>query len=223
MGQTAEEALTVVLADREYRADFEKAFKQEATVESMAIALASFERTLVSGDSRFDRFLYGSEQTALTPEEKKGLDIFSTRAGCLNCHDVFHPRFNALGGGVALFTDFRFHNLGVGYKSGRFKDPGRYGWSRDPNEWGAFRTPPLRNLTLTAPYMHDGSLKTLEEVVEFYDRGGNSNPNISPSIHPLYLTSEEKRLLVVFLKTLTSPEAQLISADANKLNRPMAP
>ncbi len=220
MGQDADDAVEVIKHDAVYIELFRQAFRAAPNADKMAIALASFQRTLVSGDSPFDRYVFGGEEEALSAKEKRGLDIFSTRAGCLNCHDVFHPRFNALGGGVALFSDFRFHNLGVGYAYGRFNDAGRYLWSRDPQEWGTFRTPMLRNLTLTSPYMHDGSLKTLEEVVEFYDRGGNRNPSISPSIHPLFLRESEKSDLVSFLKSLTSPEVAALAESSVPMARP---
>jgi cytochrome c peroxidase len=223
MGQEIEDAVGTVRKDRDYLELFRSAFNAPPTADLMASALAAFQRTLVSGDSRFDQYLFANDENALTQQEKAGLEVFSTKAGCLNCHDVFHPRFNALGGGLALFTDFRFHNLGVGYRSGRYRDAGRYLWSRDNLEWGAFRTPTLRNLTLTGPYMHDGSIDTLEKVVDFYDRGGIDNPNLSPSIHPLYLSVSEKQALVAYLRTLTDPKAAELAAVARPQPRPTNP
>ena len=102
-----------------------------------------------------------------------------------------------------MFTDFGFHNLGIGYAAGRFADTGRYQSSGDESDLGAFRTPSLRNVAVTAPYMHDGSLATLEDVIEFYDAGGRPNPNLSPFIRPLFLSDYEKAALVAFLQTLT--------------------
>lgn len=220
MGRAVEGAVEVLRSTIDYVALFKQIFNEKPTADNMAIAIASFERALVSGNSPFDHFLFGEDDKALTSLEAQGLEVFSTKGGCLNCHDVFHPKFNALGGGLALFSDFRYHNLGVGYRWGKFRDAGRYKWSRVAEEWGEFRTPFLRNLTLTAPYMHDGSLATLEEVVDFYDRGGNANPNLSPSVHPLYLTTAEKTALVAFLKSLTSPEAKTAAEHAETLPRP---
>ena len=112
----------------------------------------------------------------------------------------------------APFTDMRFHNLGIGFTGGRFTDPGRYGVSGIESDLGAFRTPSLRNVARTAPYMHDGSLTTLEEVVEFYDAGGRPNPNLSPRIRPLFLTGYEKAALVAFLRALTDAEFEHMEA-----------
>ncbi|TCA01025.1 cytochrome-c peroxidase [Rhizobium leguminosarum] len=220
MGRNVDDAVSALKSNPEYVALFRQVFNEDPTAENLAAAVASFERTLVAGNSPFDYYLFGENERALTSLETTGLEVFSTKGGCLNCHDVFHPKFNTLGGGLALFSDFRYHNLGVGYQWGRFRDPGRYEWSRDASEWGEFRTPFLRNLTLTAPYMHDGSMATLDEVVDFYNRGGNPNPNLSPSVHPLYLTSSEKAALVAFLKSLTSPEAETVAHDAGTLIRP---
>ena len=119
-----------------------------------------------------------------------------------------------------MFTDFRFHNLGVGFVGGRFADSGRMQWSRAGEDLASFRTPSLRNVKLTAPYMHDGSLATLEDVVDFYDRGGNANGNLSPSIRALFLSPEEKRLLVVFLESLTDPLAEELARASPAQRRP---
>lgn len=218
MGQHVDAAVAKIRDDGTYQAAFKRAFGSPIiTAKGMAEAIAQFERSLTSGDSPFDRFLFNGERTALTTDQVRGLQVFSSRGGCLNCHDVFHPQFNPLGGGTAMFTDFRFHNLGVGYKFGRFRDPGRFAITREPAEMGAFRTPSLRNVAERAPYMHDGSLQTLEEVVEFYDRGGTPNPYLSPSIHPLFLSAEEKRVLVEFLRSLSDPEvAKAVRLAANR-------
>ena len=207
MGQPVDVAVSRIRGDVEYQLAFKRVYgSPEITAKALADAIAQYERSLTSGDSPFDRYLFKEDRTALTVDQVKGLQVFSSRGGCLNCHDVFHPQFNPLGGGTALFTDFRFHNLGVGYKFGRFRDVGRFHITREPSEMGAFRTPSLRNVAERAPYMHDGSLKTLEEVVEFYDRGGIANPYLSPSIHPLFLSTEEKRVLVEFLRALSDPD-----------------
>ena len=138
--------------------------------------------------------------------EIDGFEVFLSAGSCINCHDIFHRKVNPLGGGIALFTDFRFHNLGVGYENGRMRDVGRFYETRRAEDWGAFKTPSLRNVSLTAPYMHDGSLATLEEVVELYDRGGTQNPNISPTLRPLFLSQYEKEALIAFLRSLTDPK-----------------
>ncbi|WP_313952764.1 cytochrome c peroxidase [Accumulibacter sp.] len=216
MGQPVEDAVAQIRSDADYQNAFRRAFgTKEVTAKRLTEAIAQYERSLTSGDSPFDHYVFGGDRTALTVDQVKGLDVFSLRGGCLNCHDVFHPQFNPLGGGTALFTDFRFHNLGVGYKFGRFRDVGRFSITRDPSDLGAFRTPSLRNVAQRAPYMHDGSLKTLEDVVEFYDKGGTPNPNLSPSIRPIFLTSEEKRFLVEFLRALSSPAVVEAARSAN--------
>jgi len=203
MGIDLDELINFLVGDMEYLDLFQAVTGKPPTVNGFADSIAAFQRSLLSGNTRFDHYLFGGDKEALSPLEEEGLRVFSARAGCLNCHDVFHPMFNPLGGGIALFTDFRFHNLGVGYSNGRMSDTGRYYVTREKDDWGTFRTPSLRNIALTAPYMHDGSFMTLEEVIDFYDKGGIPNPNLSPSIQPLLLTSQEKLALLAFLHTLT--------------------
>ena len=171
----------------------------------MAIALAAYQRTLISEKSRFDRFLLNNEVDKLTALELDGFLFFEKKAACSNCHQLHLPR-NHPASGLRLFTDFGFHNLGIGYAAGRLADTGRYRASGDENDLGAFRTPSLRNVAITAPYMHDGSLATLEEVIDFYDAGGRPNPNLSPLIRPLFLSVYEKAALVAFLRTLTDQQ-----------------
>jgi cytochrome c peroxidase len=195
---------------------FEQAFGAPVSAKNLAWALASYERSLLTGNSRFDRYLYGDDRQALSEQERQGFEIFIGNGSCTTCHDIFHPEVNELGGAIATFTDQRYHNLGIGYADGRMTDLGRYERTRDRADWGSFRTPTLRNVALTAPYMHDGSLGTLEEVVNFYNRGGESNPNISPGLHPLFLTPAEKRALVAFLKTLTDPDIEKLAETGNK-------
>jgi cytochrome c peroxidase len=144
-------------------------------------ALASYVRTIRSGDSRFDRYAAG-KTNALSELEKAGLAVFRGRASCFTCH--IGPNF----------TDEKFHNTGVARRDGRLVDEG----AGD----GKFKTPTLREVARTAPYMHDGSIRTLEDVVEFYDRGGNPNPGLDSDLRPLHLRSEEKRALVAFLRSL---------------------
>jgi cytochrome c peroxidase len=145
-------------------------------------ALAGYVRSIMSGDSPYDRFAAG-HRTALTDEQQIGLQIFRGKGNCTRCH--VGP----------TFTDESLHNTGVAWRDGRLIDAG--------GVEGTFKTPTLREVARTAPYMHDGSLDTLQQVVEFYDRGGNTNPALDPEIRPLRLTDGEKRALVVFLSSLT--------------------
>jgi cytochrome c peroxidase len=202
MGIGVDEALRRVSSDRQYVYLFRAALGRRPTADGIACALAAFQRTLVSGSSRVDRFLL-SHEPILTPLEHDGFQIFTGRAGCSNCHQLFPLRPDGREHSRPLFTDFQFHNLGVGYGSGGFADTGRHQHSRIDTAWGAFRTPPLRNVARTPPYMHDGSLPTLEDVVEFYSAGGRPNPNLSPLIRPLLLDDYEKAALVAFLRGLT--------------------
>jgi cytochrome c peroxidase len=191
-----------VNSDPQYAHLFRAALGGWATPDGMARALAAFQRTLFSRESRVDRFL-NNETAVLTPKERDGYEIFTRRAACSNCHEPFPLQIGDRRNGRAVFTDFRFHNIGIGYKSGGVADTGRHEFSRNDTDWGAFRTPSLRNSARTPPYMHDGSFATLEEVVEFYSAGGRPNPNISPLIRPLHLNSYEKAALVAFLRALS--------------------
>jgi cytochrome c peroxidase len=156
----------------------------------VANALSSYMRTIRSGDSRFDRYTAG-ETRALNALERQGLQVFRDKGGCTSCH-----------AGPNL-TDERFHNTGVAWNGGEFLDEGRFAVSGVERDRGAFKTPTLRDLSMTAPYMHDGSLRTLEEVVDFYSDGGRATPNLDPLITPRRLSTEDKHALVAFLLTLT--------------------
>jgi len=152
-------------------------------------ALANFERSLISGQSRYDDLAYRNQSGALDPVEKAGMALFfSERTSCSNCHGGFN------------FTTYAFANNGL-YES--YADPGRFRLTQLPGDLAVFKVPSLRNVAVTAPYMHDGSLATLEDVVAHYNRGGRSHPNKSPLIRPLDLTAEEEAQLVAFLKALT--------------------
>src|SRR5262249_26438599 len=187
MGIGVDEALERVRSDPQYVHLFRAALGRWPTADGVARALAAFQRTLVSPASRVDRFLVNNEAAILTPLEQHGFYIFTQRAPCSNCHQLFPLRPDGRVYSRPLLTDFRFHNLGIGYSFGGFADTGRYALSHLNAEWGAFRTPSLRNSARTPPYMHDGSLVTLEDVVEFYSAGGRPNPNLSPLIRPLFL------------------------------------
>lgn len=147
----------------------------------IARALASYVRSILSGGSRFDLFSNG-DRSALSPPEQAGLLIFRGKANCVACH--VGPNF----------TDEKLHNTGVAWRDGKLADPGA--------RQGNFKTPTLREIARTAPYMHDGGLATLEEVVAFYDRGENRNPFLDPELRPLHLSPLEKRNLVAFLGCL---------------------
>jgi cytochrome c peroxidase len=164
--------------------------------DDLANALATFVRSILSGNSRFDRFANGRNE-ALTDEEQLGLRVFRGKGNCTTCHV-----------GPTL-TDERFHNTGLAWRpsadgsSGAYQDDGRFAVTGRETDRGAFKTPTLRDVAKSAPYMHDGSLATLDDVVEFYDKGGRTNPNLDPDVHALRLTPEEKRALVRFLSALT--------------------
>lgn len=159
----------------------EAAARVSLTPKEISRALASYVRSILSGDSRFDRFING-DRSALSVEEQAGLQLFRGKANCVACH--VGPNF----------TDERLHNTGVAWRDGKFTDAGA--------GQGNFKTPTLREVARTAPYMHDGSLATLEDVIEYYDRGGNRNPGLDPEIRPLHLSSAEKQNLVAFLRCL---------------------
>jgi cytochrome c peroxidase len=146
-------------------------------------SLASFVRSILSGGSPYDRFVTG-DRRALTAEQQAGLRLFRGKANCVACH--VGPNF----------SDERLHNTGVAWRDGRLTDAGA--------GHGEFKTPTLREVSRTAPYMHDGSIATLEQVVEYYDRGGNAYPDLDPELHRLGLSTEEKRSLVAFLRSLSA-------------------
>lgn len=199
MGHSLKGVEAKLAADAEIRALFEAAFGPgPVTLDGVTKAIASYERTLLSGNSPFDRFYFGGDKTALSEAAQRGLDVFRDpkRGNCATCH--------VIGETYALFTDHKFHNLGAGLDpDGAIPDPGRIAQTLRDGDQGAFRTPGLRNVALTAPYMHDGSLKTLKEVVDFYIGGGSSNPFLDPEIRPLRLTRQERDDLIAFLESLT--------------------
>jgi cytochrome c peroxidase len=159
-------------------------------VNDMSRALASYVRSILSGNSPYDRFIEGNRK-ALSTDQQAGLQIFRGKGNCTACH--VGP----------TFTDERLHNTGVAWRDGRLQDEGRFAVSRKSEDRGAFKTATLREVARTSPYMHDGSLASLEDVVKFYDEGGRPNPTIDSEIHPLHLTAEQKRALVAFLKSLS--------------------
>jgi cytochrome c peroxidase len=188
MGNSHEKMVATLAGLEGYKPLFEKAFHGPPTRERVAQAIASFERTVLSGNSAYDRYVNG-DKSAMSAEATRGKDIFFGKGRCVTCHVP------------PTFSDSLFHNLGVGMARPR-PDLGRYVVTRDEKDKGAFKTPSLRDVAHTAPYMHDGSQKTLEEVVEFYDKGGEANPHLDPLVTRLDLTAEEKADLVAFLEAL---------------------
>ena len=189
MGLGKAAAVNRLANDGAYAAEFRAAFGREVDEEALASALAAFVRGLTAGDSPVDRFRDGDVE-ALTADEEAGLWIYEGRGRCWKCHNG--PNF----------SDESFHNTGVGATEGT-PEPGRFAITGAEGDQGRFRTPGLRMLTRTAPYMHDGSLSTLAEVVEFYRRGGTPNTHLSERMAPIELTDEEAAKLVAFLEALS--------------------
>jgi len=223
MGQVSHEAVVkAVTAIPEYGNAFKAAFGSPAvTVDRIVQAIASFERTVAPFTSPFDRFLAG-QKDAISDSAKRGFVLFQGKARCVTCHE-FNNSF-------PYFTDNKFHNIGVAMKGNfeqlarqaqsvpakgaetqqaalahkpGFEALGRWIVTRQPKDIGAFKTPTLRNVTLTAPYMHDGSQATLEVVMDFYNKGGEPNPNLDGGIRPLNLTKEEISDVIEWMKSLT--------------------
>ena len=222
----------------DYTGLFETAFGGRGPgIETIGMAIASYERMLVSGNSPFDRWYFGQDRTALSESAKLGFRLFRGKAGCAGCHTI--------GDETALFTDDAFHNTGLGWQASVGTDPsevqvqiapgikvpvprnvinsvserppsdlGRYEVTQDPADRWRYKTPTLRNVALTAPYMHNGAFGTLREVVEFYNRGGVTNPLLDPLIRPLGLTKSEMGHIVAFLESLTGDDVEMLVRDA---------
>jgi len=204
MNMPHESCVERLSSDQSYRDQFEKVYGSgPITMGRVLRAIAAFERTMLSGNSPFDRYQYGGDKSALSEAAIRGLDIFKGKGNCATCHTI--------GDSHALFTDGKFHNVGAGMNSsGELTDQGRFVHTGNEKDRGAFRTPSLRNIAKTAPYMHDGSLKSLDEVVAFYIGGGNSNPQLDPEIRPFGLTARDRSDLIAFLESLTGelPKAE---------------
>ncbi len=184
-----------------YRERFQDVFGGQITAENVARAIAAFERTILSGNAPYDRFKAGDEN-ALSEAAQRGRKLFFGKAQCSACH------------AGPNFSDGGFHNIGVGINNEN-PDLGRMALSNLLGDRGSFKTPTLREIARTAPYMHDGSLATLEEVVEYYNKGGTPNPQLDEEIFPLKLTEAEKADLVTFLKEgLSSPDYPLVAPPA---------
>ena len=216
---------------------FERAFGRGPDIQTIGMALASYERTLVSGNSSFDRWYFGKDKTTIGESAQRGFALFRGKARCIACHTVAQK--------FALFTDDDFHNTGIGYYAtmrpastklevllapGRpervetdilratgteqFHDLGRYEVTGLPADRWRYRTPTLRNVALTAPYMHDGSLPSLRDVLLFYNRGGVPNEVLDPLISPLGLSDAEIDDLLSFLQSLTGSNVDALVSDA---------
>jgi len=239
--------LKIVRSDPDYVKGFEAVFGKKGkavTMTEVTKAIAAFERTQLAGNSPFDRFYFGGDKDALTEAQKRGFELFVNKGRCVSCHVIEQTQ--------AVFTDNRFHNIGVGINAiqndvpdlatkyidakikaaevdvkvltdKRSSELGRFAVTTGFDDLGSFKTPTLRNVAVTAPYMHDGSLKTLEDVMKHYNNGGVTNEGdpvndfLSGGIRPLNLTDAEIKDLVAFMEALTSPEyAQLAQAAAGK-------
>ncbi|MEJ2658082.1 MAG: cytochrome c peroxidase [Desulfobacterales bacterium] len=222
----------------DYKGLFESAFAGRGPgVETIGMAIASYERAIVSGNSPFDRWYFGKQEPAITESAKRGFNFFTGKAGCAVCHVIQKDH--------ALFTDDRFHNTGLGWKFSTGGDQaqipvqvapgvkilvpkkvidsvgtpppsdlGRYEVTQDPVDRWRYKTPTLRNVALTAPYMHNGVFGTLKEVVSFYNKGGIPNPQLDPVIRPLGLTDSEMADIVAFLESLTGDNVETLVRDA---------
>ncbi|HKN86183.1 MAG TPA: cytochrome c peroxidase [Nitrospiraceae bacterium] len=189
MAETHETVVPKIAKIPGYQKQFKAVFGHNVSLQGIADAIAAFERTIVSANSAFDKYVMG-ESNAMDDSAVRGLQLFKGKARCVLCHNG--PNF----------TDNQFHNLGVPQEGLLKEDVGRYNVTRRERDKGAFKTPTLRSITETAPYMHDGVFKTLEDVIEFKDKGGQSNSHLSPLMQPLGLAPEEKADLIAFLKAL---------------------
>lgn len=226
----------------DYTGLFEEAFDGgAASMESVASALAAWMRTLVSADAPFDRWRYAGDSGAIDASAQRGFELFTGKAGCAACHTVgeTHALFtdNELHNtGIGWFQSMgrapKASSIEIapglrieidraaltGTEEARFNDLGYYEVTQNPADRWKFRTPSLRNVTLTAPYMHDGSLPDLESVVDYYDRGGHPHPELDPRVKPLGLDDGERADLVAFLESLTGDNLPLLLEDAAAAN-----
>lgn len=193
MAETHENVVTKLSKIKGYVAQFQKVFGTGINMQGIAEAIAAYERTIISTNSDFDKYYMG-DKAAMNQEAQRGMTLFKGKARCILCHNGSN------------FTDNQFHNLGVPQVGPMKEDLGRFYVTRRPEDKAAFKTPTLRSIIETAPYMHDGAFRTLEEVVDFFDQGGGKNSNLSSLMKPLGLTTQEKTDLIAFLKALTGEE-----------------
>jgi cytochrome c peroxidase len=202
MANTPEAVVQRLQASARYREEFRNAWgSDQITFEMVRKSIASFERTVLSGNSPFDRYYYGADKEALSASARRGFKVFTDpkRGNCAACHTI--------GRNYALFTDQKYHNIGIGANTdGSLADPGRYAETKSDADMGAFKTPSLRNAVWTAPYMHDGSVPSLKDVIDHYIGGGNSNPHLDKKIRVLdFLSGQERGDLLEFVQSLTGP------------------
>lgn len=191
MGAEIEDVVVKLNSVPEYKRQFNKVFGKDVTPENIAKAIASFERTLIAYDSPFQKYVNGDKK-AISPAAKRGFELFKGKAACITCHTP--PNL----------SDNMFHNIGVPQAGPLKEDLGRYEVTKDNNDKGKFKTPTLYNSASLSFHMHDGAFRSIEEVVEHYNKGGNPNdPNQDSLIFPLNLTSAEKGDLIAFLRSLT--------------------
>ncbi|MBM3219661.1 MAG: cytochrome-c peroxidase [Candidatus Rokubacteria bacterium] len=181
-----------------YRVQFQKVFGTGVTPEGVAKAMAAYERTILSGNSPYDRFRAGDEK-ALSPAARRGLTLFEGKARCVTCHAGFN------------FTDETYHNIGVGMNREK-PDLGRFTVTKRDEHKGAFKTPTLRDVAKRPPFMHDGSMTSLAQVIAFYNEGGVKNEWLSGDVKPLGLNATEMADLVVFLESLTGEVAREVTS-----------
>lgn len=189
MGETLENVVRKLQGIQGYRDQFRRVFGSAVTTDGIAKAIAAFERTVVTGLSPYDRYEAGDD-AALSPAAVRGLGTFESKGRCWLCHSG------------PMLSNQAFHNIGVGMDRPE-PDRGREAVTMRPVDRGAFKTPSLRNVALTWPYFHDGSARSLDDVIEFYDDGGGPNPNLDPRVQPLDLTERERHDLRAFLEALT--------------------
>lgn len=191
MGFNLGDAVRRLAANDEYLKLFKQAYDTVPSTYTLVRALSAFQRTLISGNSPYDKFVRGNS-SAISAQAKRGLELFSSDSlNCSSCHSGF------------LFTDVGFHNVGLSSTI----DPGRYRLTSISSDLGAFKTPSLRNIAITGPFMHDGSLKDLSSVIDFYENGGGVDSNKSELLKPFRLSPNDKQALIVFLQSLTDSSA----------------
>jgi cytochrome c peroxidase len=185
MDHKLEECVTKLNKIDGYRQQFQKVFGTDVTPDGIAKAISAFERTILSGDAPYDRFKNG-DKSALSSAAQRGMKVFFGKGQCSSCHSGHS------------FSDFSFHNIGIGMEKEK-PDLGRFEVTKVLGDKGSFKTPTLREIARSHPYMHDGRFATLAEVVDYYDKGAFNNPQLDEGIFPLKLTPAEKSDLVTFL------------------------
>ena len=201
LANSVEAVLKYLRSEKQYVDLFSKAFGNQAseknvTAVNLGKALASFQRALLHGDSVVDRFQSGQLDSKISAKAKQGLWIFESRGGCWKCHSGHN------------YTDEKFHNTGVSFGS-KNRDKGRFDATDDEADRFKFKTPSLRGVASTGPFMHDGSMKTLREVIKFYNQGGSRDDKLlSDKLKPLNLKEDDIDALVEFLKALSQRAAK---------------